>query len=290
MAKRIGAPFLVEPESSFRLAERSTKPPVVVPSKRALEAELDASVDRISDLQQKLYAENRQALLLIFQAMDAAGKDGTIRAVTSGVDPAGFQVYSFKRPSDEELDHDFLWRTACRLPERGRIGIFNRSYYEEVLVVRVNPGVLSGQRVPGTNDLERLWTERMESIRDHERHLVRQGTRIIKFMLHVSEDEQERRLLKRLDDERRNWKFELGDLDARDQRAAYLTAYDDALRSTSTDYAPWHVIPADDKAYMRAAVAGIIADTLADMDPQYPEVDPAVSARIDELRARLRQG
>ena len=199
-------------------------------------------------------------------------------------------MYSFKQPSSEELDHDFLWRTTCRLPERGRIGIFNRSYYEEVLVVRVNPGMLQGQRVPGTDDLPRLWDERLESIRDHERHLARQGTRILKFMLHVSADEQQERLLKRLDDARRNWKFELGDLDARDQRAVYLQCYDDLLRSTSREHAPWFVIPADDKPFMRAAVADIVAETLAEMDPQYPPVDPDVLACLDELRSRLQRG
>jgi PPK2 family polyphosphate:nucleotide phosphotransferase len=281
------SPFRVDAPDSFRLADWAHAPPADAPGKKACGAALDAAVARIDQLQRRLYAENRQSLLLVFQALDAAGKDGTIRAVTTGVNPAGVQVHSFKAPSAEELDHDFLWRTTCRLPERGRIGIFNRSYYEEVLVVRVHPELLAHARLPDPVDLDTLWAERCASIRDHELHLARQGTRILKFMLHVGAEEQGRRLRRRLDDPDRNWKFEEGDLVARERRADYLAAYEDAIRRTSRPHAPWYVVPADDKPFLRATVAGIVADALDAMNPRTPAADPALLGRLDALRARL---
>ena len=243
----------------------------------------------LTDLQRVLYADNRYAVLLIFQAMDAAGKDGTIRAVMAGVDPTGCQVYAFKQPSSEELDHDFLWRTACRLPERGRIGIFNRSYYEEVLVVRVHPGFLAPQRLPGSVDLPTLWSARFDSIRDHERHLARNGVVILKFWLNVSRAEQGERFLSRLEDKRKYWKFSPADVEERGHWDAYMEAYEDALRATSRPWAPWYAIPADDKHYMRMVVAETIVRTLRGLDLEYPKVDPIKKEDWEELRQRLRK-
>ena len=251
---------------------------------------LRAAVDRIQDLQKVLYAHDRYSLLLVFQAMDAAGKDSTIRAVTTGVNPAGFQVFSFKAPSKEELDHDFLWRTAVRLPERGRIGIFNRSYYEEVLVVRVHPEFLEGQRLPNRDVSEAFWENRFESIRDHERHLARNGTVILKFWLHVSKEEQRNRFLRRLDVPEKNWKFSSKDVTERDHWERYMHAYEEALRATSRPWAPWYAIPADDKPYMRMVVAEIIADTLEGLGLQYPTLSGQEQARLAEMRARLEGG
>lgn len=274
------SPFLVPFDGSFRIADRATAPPDGTPGKKALKKQLEAVTDETRDLQRMFYAHDRHALLLVFQAMDAAGKDGTIRAVMSGINPAGCQVYSFKRPSAEELDHDFLWRTAKRLPERGRFGIFNRSYYEEVLVVRVHPKILGYQRLPDPPDLNTVWEERYESIRSHELHLARNGTVILKFWLNVSRDEQKARLLRRIDDPTRNWKFEAGDLRERALWPQYMEAYEDALNATSRAHAPWFAIPADDKPYMRLAVATIVRDTLRSLKMGYPEVG-------DEERAEL---
>jgi len=204
------------------------------------------------------------------------------------VDPTGCQVHAFKAPSAEELDHDFLWRTAIRLPERGRIGVFNRSYYEEVLVVRVHPEYLGGQRLPEV-DLETIWEERLESIRDHERHLARNGTVILKFFLNVSKEEQRERLLERIDDPTKNWKFDLKDVDERDHWKAYMKAYKEALSATSRSHAPWFAIPADDKAFMRVCVAEIVAETLKSLDVAYPETSDAVAARLQEMRVRLEE-
>jgi PPK2 family polyphosphate:nucleotide phosphotransferase len=245
-------------------------------------------IEELRDLQRVLYASDHHSVLLIFQAMDAAGKDGTIRAVMSGVNPAGCQVYSFKQPSTEELDHDFLWRTAKCLPERGRIGIFNRSYYEEVLVVRVHPGILDNQRLPFKPDsLEELFEQRLESIRDHEKHLARNGTVIIKFWLNVSRDEQKARFLKRIDDPARNWKFAMSDVKERGHWDAYMNAYQEALDKTSRPWAPWYAIPADDKPYMRLRVAEIIVDTLKSLPINYPTLGDDEMAKLSDARDAL---
>jgi len=237
-----------------------------------------------------LAAQDRYSLLLVFQAMDAAGKDGTIRGVMSGINPAGVQVFSFKKPSALELDHDFLWRSAVRLPERGRIGIFNRSYYEEVLVVRVHPEILAGQRLPYSIDPQRIWEERFESMRDHEKHLARNGTVVVKFWLNVSRDEQKQRFLDRIDEAEKNWKFSARDVDEREHWDAYMLAYEEALNATSRPWAPWYAIPADDKKYMRLAVSEIIRDTLASLGLTYPRVSETDRSALLEARERLVSG
>ncbi len=249
--------------------------------------QLKNAVKKIDKLQQALYADDHYALLLVFQAMDAAGKDSTIRAILKGVNPAGCQVFSFKQPSAEELDHDFMWRTTRCLPERGRIGVFNRSYYEEVLVVRVHPEYLAGQNIPKHSKLEEVWEERYESIRDHEKHLARNGTVVLKFWLNVSKQEQKNRFLSRLDEQDKNWKFSASDVQERQHWDKYMQAYEAALNETSTKYAPWYAIPADDKPYMRAAIAEIIADTLEAMHLQYPDISVEEQAKFSEARHLL---
>ena len=285
MSFAIDSPYCVPFDGSFSVPAAPTAPPRGVPGKKALKAILKEHIGAIEDLQRKLYAEDRRSVLMIFQAMDAAGKDGTIRAVMSGINPAGCQVFSFKAPSSEERDHDFLWRTAVRLPERGRIGIFNRSYYEEVLVVRVHPNILKGQRLPPT-PLEELWPQRLESIADHEKHLARNGTVILKFWLNVSQKEQGRRLLKRLDDPNRTWKFSSRDLDEREHWPAYMDGYQAALQATSKPWAPWYAIPADNKPYMRVVVADILRRTLEKMDPRFPTPETSPDD-LQALRDRL---
>ena len=265
-----GAPFRVEPGESFSATESPTHHPIDNAKKT-----LAANVKRIAEAQRKLYAHNRYALLLVFQPVDAAGKDSTIRKVLSGVNPAGCQVFSFKQPSNEELDHDFLWRTAKRLPERGRIGVFNRSYYEEALVVRVHPEYLGGQRIPGVDPnalAEDFWSQRFRSIRDHEEHLARNGTVILKFWLRVSRLEQARRLLARLERPEKNWKFSAGDLSERKLWDRYTAAYEDLLPATSRPWAPWYAIPADNKRDMRAIVSSIVAETLESLPLRWPQV------------------
>jgi PPK2 family polyphosphate:nucleotide phosphotransferase len=234
-----------------------------------------------------LYAHDRYALLLVFQAMDAAGKDGTIRAVLSGVNPAGCHVTSFKVPSAEELDHDFLWRTTRNLPERGRIGVFNRSYYEEVLVVRVHPEFLGAQRLPNGVNNRNFWQWRYESIREHEQHLARNGTVILKFFLNVSKDEQRKRFLSRLEEPEKHWKFSEKDVAEREHWDQYMAAYEEALNETSRPWAPWYAIPADNKDFMRLTVAEIISDTLKALELSYPRPDPQALSRFNEMRAML---
>ena len=248
---------------------------------------LKRSVDELSDLQSKLYAQDRWALLLIFQAMDAAGKDGAIKHVMSGVNPQGCQVFSFKAPSQEELDHDFLWRAASRLPERGRIGIFNRSYYEEVLVVRVHPEHLQRQRLPAALVTKRIWMERYQDIRSFERYLSGNGVLVRKFFLHVSKEEQKRRFLTRMEDPEKNWKFSAADVAERQHWDAYQDAYADMLSHTSTPWAPWYVIPADHKWFARIAAAAVIANTLIDIDPRYPAVDRAGRRELLRFKSAL---
>jgi PPK2 family polyphosphate:nucleotide phosphotransferase len=280
------SPYLVPFDGTFRVAAAPTAPEDD-PGKKECKKRLADHIDELRDLQRMLYAHDHHAVLLIFQAMDAGGKDGTIRAVMSGINPAGCQVFSFKVPSAEELDHDFLWRTSRRLPERGRIGIFNRSYYEEVLVVKVHPEYLDGQKLPADVRGASLWQERYESIRDHEKHLARSGTVILKFFLHVSKEEQRRRFLARLDEPEKNWKFSAGDVRERGYWDDYQRAYEDALNASSRPWAPWYAIPADDKPYMRMTVAEIVVRTLRGLGLRYPEVDPEERARFDEMRQIL---
>ena len=288
MFSAVDSPYLVPFDGSFTVAAAPTAPPAGTPKKKALRDALDDQTDALRELQRRLYAQDSVSLLLVFQAMDAAGKDGTIRAVMSGINPAGCQVYSFKKPSTEELDHDFLWRTAVRLPERGRIGIFNRSYYEEVLVARVHPGIIEHQRLPWVpDDPEELWQQRLESIADHEKHLARNGTVILKFWLNVSPSEQAERLLERVDDPDRNWKFSAQDVYEREHWAEYMDAYQAALRATSKPWAPWYAIPADKKSYMRLQVADILRRTLEHIDPQYPTVTEEEAAELQKFRAHL---
>jgi PPK2 family polyphosphate:nucleotide phosphotransferase len=281
------SPYRVPFDGSFQLAQAACAPPDGAPGKKSLERELAKQVERLDDLQRILYAHDHHALLLVFQAMDAAGKDGTIRAVMSGVNPAGCQVFSFKQPSQLELDHDFLWRCARRMPERGRIGIFNRSYYEEVLVVRVHPEFLDAQRLPERPALPELWQQRFRSIREFEEHAARNGTLILKFWLNVSREEQRQRFLARIDEPEKNWKFSEGDVRERQHWDAYMQAYEEALRETSRPWAPWYAVPADDKRFMRATVARIVADALDGLGIHYPRVDEADLARFQQLRQQL---
>ena len=234
-----------------------------------------------------LYAQDRWSVLLIFQAMDAAGKDGAIKHVMSGVNPQGCQVYSFKAPSHEELDHDWLWRCMRALPERGRIGIFNRSYYEEVLVVRVHPEILQSQKIPPTLVGKKIWDERYEDIRGVERHLARNGTLILKFFLNVSRAEQKKRFLERIDQPEKNWKFSAADVKERAHWDAYMAAYQDMIRETAAPHAPWYVVPADNKWFTRVVVAGAIIDALASLDLHYPKVTQAQLAELAAARKLL---
>ncbi len=276
-------PYLVRPGQSLDLGAMSTRPEPLYQSKAEYKKRLAHRIDRMRELQGRLYADDRHAVLVIFQAPDAAGKDSAIKHVMSGVDPQGVSVHSFKQPSREELDHDFLWRSAVRLPERGRIGIFNRSYYEEVLVVRVHPEFLDAQRLPDRPaTLEALWAERYQSIRDHEAHLHRNGTRIVKFFLHLSPETQRRRFLDRLEDPEKNWKFSAGDLAEREHWDAYRTAYAEAMAATSTEASPWYVIPADDKKSARLLVSEVICDLVDGLDLRFPLVDPGDIARYRE--------
>lgn len=287
MFKAVESPYLVPFDGSFRVGKAPTRPPKPAPDKDDLKKQLKDAVDALSELQEILYAHDRHSILLVFQAMDAAGKDSTIRAVLSGVDPAGCEVYSFKRPSERELDHDFLWRTSLCLPQRGRIGVFNRSYYEEVLAVRVHPEYLERQKIPELPTLDDVWLQRFDSIRDHEKHLARNGTVILKFWLNVSQDEQRERLLARLDEPEKNWKFESGDLAERALWPQYMDAYEAALNATSTAHAPWYAIPADSKPFMRATVADILLRTLQSLDLHWPKLEAAEKAKFAEMRKAL---
>ena len=242
---------------------------------------------RMSALQERLYAQDRWSILLIFQAMDAAGKDGTIKHVMSGVNPQGCDVHAFKAPSTEELDHDFLWRTNRRLPRRGHIGIFNRSYYEETLVVRVHQNILAKQQLPSDLVTKNIWRERFEDINAYERYLARQGVLVRKFFLHVSRDEQRKRFLERLDQPEKHWKFSPADVGERAHFANYMTAYEDMIRHTATEDAPWYVVPADRKWFTRLVVSAAIIDAIESIDPRFPEVDPKVRAEFKRVKAQL---
>jgi PPK2 family polyphosphate:nucleotide phosphotransferase len=281
------SPWRVPFDGSFAVSEAATAPPKGAPGKKQAKKELAALTDEIAELQHALYAEDRHSLLLVFQAMDAAGKDGTIRALLTGVNPAGCQVFSFKQPSSMELDHDFLWRTTRCLPERGRIGVFNRSYYEEVLVVRVHPEYLGGQRLPEPLDVDALWPERFRSIAEHERHLAHNGTAVLKFWLNVSREEQRQRFLARIEEPEKNWKFSSGDVAERGHWDRYMAAYEDALRATSRPWAPWYAIPADDKPFARLQVATIVRDALLAIGPRFPELGGKERGQLESMRAQL---
>ena len=272
-------------DGTFKVADASTVP--LTSGTRHKGKHRRRRTEDLNKLQRVLAAGDKHAILLIFQAMDAAGKDSTIRSVMQGVDPSGCQVFSFKKPSSLELDHDFLWRTTCRLPERGRIGIFNRSHYEEVLVVRVHPTILGYQKLPGEINMQTIWDERLTSIRHQEEHLARNGTVILKFWLNVSKEEQKRRFLSRLDEAEKNWKFEPNDVKERRHWDAYMRAYESALNATSRPWAPWYAIPADDKSYMRARVADIIINTLQTIGLRYPEPSAEDRSEFEAARQAL---
>jgi PPK2 family polyphosphate:nucleotide phosphotransferase len=256
-------------------------------SKEHAATELQQGGDRTAELQDMLYAQDKWALLLIFQAMDAAGKDGAIKHVMSGVNPQGCQVYSFKAPSEAELQHDFLWRTTRDMPERGHIGIFNRSYYEEVLIVRVHPDILKGEKTPPALVTKDIWDERFEDIRCFERHMARSGTLIRKFFLHISKKEQKKRFLARLDEPEKNWKFSAGDIHERESWDEYQDAYEDMIRNTATKHAPWYVVPADNKWFTRLAISCVVVDALESLKLAYPKVDDAKKKELQEGRKIL---
>ena len=250
---------------------------------------LEEGVKRLSELQERLYAQDRWSVLLIFQAMDAAGKDSVIKHVMKGVNPQGCDVHSFKQPSQEELDHDFMWRSTRRLPERGRIGIFNRSYYEEVLVVRVHPGLLQKEKMPDRLVTKDIWEERFKDIRAFERYLARNGTLILKFFLHVSKEEQKRRFLERIDEPSKNWKFSMGDVEERKLWDKYMAAYEDMIGHTSRPEAPWHVVPADNKWFTRLVVAAEVVEALDRLGLEYPKVSGAARDELEKARQILRK-
>ncbi len=288
-ARRLARPFRVTDGDRFRL--RDFDPADTGELKREdkprAQAELAAGVAAIAALQDQLYAQDRWALLLIFQAMDAAGKDGAIKHVMSGLNPQGCQVASFKAPSAEELDHDYLWRCQRHLPERGRIGIFNRSYYEEALVVRVHPELLARQKLPPGLVGRDLWEQRFQDMRAFERYLGRNGTRVRKFFLHVSRDEQKKRFLERIDQPEKNWKFSAADARERGHWKAYMAAYEELIRRTATPEAPWYIEPADNKWFTRIVVASAVIDTLASLDLAYPQVDAAQRRELAAARKLL---
>lgn len=279
----------IKPGRKVDLKSWPTRVDPLYQSKSHYKKLLQGQVNALKELQEKLYAGNRYALLLIFQAMDAAGKDTAIEHVMSGVNPQGCQVFSFKHPSPEELDHDFLWRTTRDLPERGRIGIFNRSYYEEVLVVRVHPEFLQAQGVSYDEArLDKLWQQRYRSINELESHLDRNGTKILKFFLNLSKEEQRTRLLHRIEEPEKNWKFSLDDLKERQFWKQYMEAYGECLQNTSSEAAPWFVVPADDKENARLLIADIVVDALRKLQPEYPELTPQRRQELEQGRQLLR--
>ncbi len=283
MFKAPKSEFLVPFDGSFRIEDAETRHKKDGNNKKRLKE----AVKEFSIQQQALHASDRHAVLLVFQGMDAAGKDSTIRAVTKGVNPAGCQVFGFKKPSQKELDHDFMWRTNAAMPERGRIGIFNRSHYEEVLVVRVHPEILDYQQLPESVDRETIWEDRFESICNQEKHLAKNGTVILKFWLNVSKDEQKKRFLARLDDPSKHWKFNPGDIKERQCWDEYMEAYDALLKATSREWAPWYAIPADSKPYMRATIAEIIVAALKSIGLKYPKPNPKDVVEFEACRAAL---
>jgi PPK2 family polyphosphate:nucleotide phosphotransferase len=289
VSRKLSSPYRIDEGRKFRLKDVDPRETGGLKSEdkpRAKEA-LAIGVGALADLQDKLYAQDRWSVLLIFQAMDAAGKDGAIKHVMSGVNPQGCQVFSFKAPTAEDLDHDFLWRCMKAMPERGRIGIFNRSYYEETLVVRVHSEILSGQKVPERLITKRIWKERFEDIRNFERYLSRNGVLIRKFFLHVSKGEQQRRFMERLDNPDKNWKFSSTDAKERGYWDQYMEAYEDMIRHTATPEAPWYVVPADNKWYTRVVVATAVIDALHSLDLAYPKVDAEKMKDLEAARSLL---
>ena len=280
-------PFRVTEGKGFSLDRIDSGDTGGIKEKRQAQALLERGIVRLAEMQEKLYAQDQCGVLLIFQAMDAAGKDGTIKHVMSGVNPQGCQVYSFKVPTSEELNHDFLWRTMKCLPERGRIGIFNRSYYEEVLVVRVHPEFLAGQRLPDRLVGEDIWAQRFEGIRSFELYLARQGYAIVKFFLHVSPEEQKQRFLERIELPEKNWKFSAADARERAHWPEYMHAYEDMIRNTAAPHAPWYVVPADHKWFTRLVVAAAIHDALTGLDLAFPKVDAAKRKELAAARRAL---
>ncbi len=279
--------FRVRQGDAVHLRKWPTAVAPVYRSRKEYESVLSEHVTRLSALQKLLYASNRYAVLLIFQAMDAAGKDGAIQHVMSGVNPQGCQVFSFKHPSPAELQHDFLWRTSRDLPERGRIGIFNRSYYEEVLIARVHPEILRSERIPDAPHDKAIWRARYRSIAQLERHLHANGTRIIKFYLHLSKDEQRKRFLQRIDEPDKNWKFSLADVEERKLWKQYMKAYEQCLSATSTRHAPWYVVPADDKENARLIVSSIVVETLDGLEMSYPKPSAKRKRELQSIRKGL---
>jgi PPK2 family polyphosphate:nucleotide phosphotransferase len=280
-------PYRVDDGSKFRLKDHDPSDSNGLDSKEKAEKLLGKGIERLAELQDRLYAQDKWAVLLIFQAMDAAGKDGAIKHVMSGINPQGCQVYSFKAPTTEEIDHDYLWRTAKSLPERGRIGIFNRSYYEEVLVVRVHPEILEKQKLPKELLTKRIWKERYEDIAAHERYLARNGVLIRKFFLNVSKAEQKKRFMERLDREEKNWKFSSADARERGHWKEYMAAYEDLIRETAAPHAPWIVVPADKKWFARLVVAAAVADAMEELDLDYPKVTDAQKKELAAARKVL---
>ena len=286
-AERLSHAFRVDDGRRFQLKDVDPGDTGPFQSREEAADLLARGTARLNELQERLYAQDRWSLLLVFQAMDAAGKDGTIKHVMSGVNPQGCQVYSFKAPSEEELDHDFLWRTTRCLPERGRIGIFNRSYYEEVLVVRVHPELLAAQRLPASLVTKNIWNERLSDIAAFEQYATRNGIAIRKFFLHVSRREQKRRFLERLEQPNKNWKFSLGDVREREHWREYMRAYEAMIRRTSSRAAPWFVVPADNKWFTRLVVASAVVDALEEMSLKFPRVDGAKRQELAAARAAL---
>ena len=286
-ADKFSKPYRIESGKGFRLKDFDSDSTSHLHSKEHAEELLAQSIREMAELQDKLYAQDRWGVLLIFQAMDAAGKDGAIKHVLSGVNPQGCQVYSFKAPSSEDLNHDFLWRTTKCLPERGHIGIFNRSYYEEVLVVRVHPAILKNERVPERLLGKGLWEERFEDIRNCEKYLSRNGIVVRKFFLNVSKKEQKRRFLERLETPEKNWKFSAADIRERECWDDYMKAYEEMIAATSSKHSPWYVVPADNKWYTRLVVAAAIVDTLKDLKLAYPIVDPEQHKQLLTAKAQL---
>ena len=283
-------PFRITRGKSFRLSQIDPGDSRGVKSREEAEQYLQLGITRLAKAQDKLYAQDQWGVLLVFQAMDAAGKDGAIKHVMSGVNPQGCQVFAFKAPTSEELDHDFLWRTSKSLPERGRIGIFNRSYYEEVLVVKVHEAILQKQKLPKQVISRKIWEERYEDIRTFERYLARQGYLILKFFLHVSKKAQKERFLERLDRPEKNWKFSLADAQERGYWGAYQRAYEDMIRATAAPHAPWYVVPADKKWFTRLVVAAAVHEALERLDLGYPKVDEAKKKELLAARAALDGG
>jgi PPK2 family polyphosphate:nucleotide phosphotransferase len=289
-AVQIANSYCVTKGGKFRLKDYDPADTNGVKSKKHAEKLLAESSEAVSDMQELLYAQDRWSLLLIFQGMDAAGKDGAIKHVMSGVNPQGCDVFAFKAPTTEELDHDFLWRCHRVVPERGKIGIFNRSYYEEVLVVRVHPQVLAEQKLPKELLTKHLWEERYEDINNFESYLARNGVVIRKFFLHMSKKEQEKRFLSRLDDEKKNWKFSLADAKEREFWKDYTEAYEEAIQNTATKNAPWYIVPADNKWFARLVVASAIVEALDGLNLAFPKVDKAKKRELEEIRERLVSG